>query len=72
VGLYFILKTMTLQEIQTAVDSGKTVCWSSDAYKVINGGKAGYLIKCDNGHCIGLTWADEITLNGKEADFYIK
>ena len=64
---------MTLQEIKTAVDEGKTVCWYKDNYIVIDGKKAGYLIKCTyNDYCIGLTWADGSTMNGKESEFYIK
>lgn len=63
---------MNLQEITTAVDEGKIVRWSNGAYQVINGGKAGYLIRSYNGHCIGLTWADNITLTGKEEEFYIE
>ena len=59
---------MTLQEIKTALDSGKTVHWLSDNY-IVTGD---LLIKCvSNGHCIGLTWMDGVTLNGKECDFYL-
>lgn len=66
---------MTLSEIKEAVDSGKTVCWSNDRYKVIKG-KFDYLIGFDIGgrqeNYIGLTWRDGVTLNGKEEEFYIK
>lgn len=67
---------MTLIEIKDAVDSGKTVHWSNDRYKVIKGGKAGYLIGYNIGgrgeNYIGLTWRDGVTLNGKEEEFYIE
>lgn len=61
---------MNLQQIKQAIADGKQVYWSNTSYKVIDGGKAGYLIKCSNGHSIGLTWADDVTLNGKEQDFF--
>lgn len=63
---------MTVDEIKQAVDEGKTVHWVNEAYKVIKNSKNGdYLIKCiPNKHCIGLTWVDGKTLNGKEEDFY--
>jgi hypothetical protein len=65
---------MNVTEIKEAVESGKTVCWSNDGYIVLKDKKGQWLLKfiAGNGHCIGLTWADEITLNGKEKDFYIK
>lgn len=62
---------MTLQEIKDAVLSGETVYCGNESYKVIRDSKEQWLIKCVNGHCIGLTWADGITLNGKEGDFFI-
>lgn len=63
---------MNAQEIKTAVDNGQTVNWKSPAYIVIKDSKNQYMIKCtSNNHCIGLTWADETTLNGKEEDFTI-
>lgn len=62
---------MTLQEIKEAVDAGKTVCWSNKGYKVVKGSSQ-YLIKyIQNNHCIGLTWQDGVTLNGKEDEFFI-
>lgn len=64
---------MTLQEIKDAIDSGKKVCWSNDMYDVIKDKLGQYLIVCSsNQHTIGLTWADGVTMNGKEEDFYIK
>ena len=62
---------MTLQEIKNAVDSGKKVYWQNVSYQVVKS-NLNYLIKCLwNGSCIGLTWDDEVTMNGKEQDFYI-
>lgn len=62
---------MTVQEIKSAVDNGITVHWSNELYTVIKD-KLKYLIKCSsNNHCIGLTWKDGTTLNGKESEFYI-
>lgn len=63
---------MNLQEIKQAIADGKTVHWSNGAYTVIKDNLGQYLIKHSAGHCIGLTWADETTLNGKEEDFFIK
>ena len=63
---------MTLQEIKDAVNSGKNVCWKNEFYEVIVDKKGQWLIKCHmNGSCIGLTWSDDVTLNGKESDFFI-
>ena len=63
---------MNAQEIRDAVDAGKIVHWSNRSYTVINGGVAGYLIRCEHKqHCIGLTWTDGVTLNGKPEDFYV-
>lgn len=63
---------MTLSEIKSAIERGLTVCWSNENYQVIKDKCGQYLIKClSNDHCIGLTWADETTLNGKEKDFFI-
>lgn len=64
-------KGMTLAQIKKAVNAGKTVHWSNDAYKVIKDNRGQYLIMHSNGSGIGLTWADDKTLNGKEKDFYI-
>lgn len=61
---------MTLDEIKTAIEAGRTVHWSNSGYSVIKSHDQ-YLIRHTNGHCIGLTWADNTTLNGKEADFYL-
>jgi hypothetical protein len=64
---------MNLQEIKQAIEQGKNVKWTNDNYNVIKDNKNQYLIICENNnHTIGLFWADEKTLNGKEEDFYIK
>lgn len=63
---------MTTQQIKQAVNNGKTVYWKSPIYKVIKDTNNEYLIKCDiNNHCIGLTWMDGETLNGKEDEFFM-
>ncbi len=66
---------MTLQEIQEAVRAGKIVHWMNDGYTVrcttYRSGGEQWLIECQNGHCIGLTWADDVTMNGKPNEFYI-
>jgi len=61
---------MTLEEIKSAVDKGETVHWINSLYEVIKNNRE-YLIRCkSNNHCIGLTWADGVTLNGEEKGFY--
>lgn len=66
---------MKLEQIKEAVQQGKTVHWSNTGYKVILSktykGEEQWLISHTNGHAIGLTWTDGITMNGKEEDFYI-
>jgi len=63
---------MDVNEIKQAVDDGKKVFWGNDNYEVIKGA-SGYLIKSKfNNHCIGLTWLDGVTLNGKEEEFFIE
>jgi hypothetical protein len=62
---------MTLQAIKTAINQGKRVFWKSEGYRVIKDSIDQYMIKCIyNGHCIGLTWRDGTTMNGKEEDFF--
>jgi len=64
---------MTLAEIKQAIEDGNKVHWSSDAYDVIKDSVGQYLIVCNlNDHCIGLTWRDEVTLNGMEEEFYVE
>jgi hypothetical protein len=63
---------MTLAEITSAVDRGETVHWGNEGYRVIRDRLGRYRIKCDHdGHCIGLTWLDGVTLNGKPDEFFI-
>jgi hypothetical protein len=62
---------MTLEEIKAAVEVGKTVYWSNRSYRVVKGVADQWLIKCDNGHCIGLTWTNGTTMNGKPEDFFV-
>lgn len=64
---------MTLAEILRAVDEGMPVHWQGPGWLVERrvGGDA-CIIRClSTGHCIGLTWADGMTLNGKEEEFFI-
>jgi len=64
---------MTLEEIKQAIDDGKTVHWSNPSYVVVKDNLGEYLIKCtSNDHCIGLTWADGVTVNGKPDQFFVK
>jgi hypothetical protein len=52
--------------IRQAVDEGKTVYAGTLAYQVIKDNIGQYLIFCTlNDYCIGLTWRDGVTLNGK-------
>lgn len=71
---------MTLQEIKDAIDAGKKVHWSSEAYTVIKDplrdGTFQYLIGYRMGcwrteNYIGLTWADGVTMNGRPEQFFI-
>ncbi len=68
---------MTLQEIKDAVNAGKIVHWASLAYTVVKGkcdntGEDNWVILCTlNDHCIGLTWRDGVTMNGKPEQFFI-
>lgn len=60
-------KLKTAQEIRDAVDRGQTVHMGSEAYVVIKDKRGQYLIKClYNNSFIGLTWADDTTLNGDD------
>ena len=63
---------MNLEEIKANVESGQTVHWASQAYRVIKDNVGQWLIQCDiNGYCIGLTWRDGVTMNGKESQFFV-
>jgi hypothetical protein len=64
---------MTLQEIKQAIADGSNVYWSNTGYRVLRAVNGNYNIICtSNDHCIGLTWLDGVTLNGKEIDFFIE
>ena len=71
---------MTLEEIKQAVVNGHEVCWKQTNYQVRhyqNSNKrslksSDFIIICTtNNNCIGLTWQDNITLNGDKEDFFI-
>ncbi|WP_210499202.1 hypothetical protein [Vibrio crassostreae] len=63
---------MTLAEIKAAVEAGKKVHWGNEAYTVIKDEVGQFLIICSiNNDCVGLTWTDNTTLNGKEEDFFV-
>jgi hypothetical protein len=63
---------MTLQEIKNAVLAGKTVHWASKAYVVVHDEIGQWLVHClVNNTCIGLTWRDGVTMNGKEDEFFV-
>lgn len=64
---------MTLEEIKTAVDNGQRVYQTHKGYEVIKDKLGQYLITYKyNDYCIGLTWRDGVTLNGKEEEFFIE
>lgn len=63
---------MTLDEIKTAIDAGQKVYWYNRGYQVIKDSIGQYLIKfIPNGHCIGLTGQDGVTLNGEPDEFFV-
>ena len=63
---------MNLDEIKASVESGQTVHWANQAYRVIKDNVGQWLIICDiNDHCIGLTWRDGVTMNGEEEQFFV-
>ena len=64
---------MTLDEIKAAVLAGKTVHWEQSNYVVKYHDKSEqFNIVCTtNNHCIGLTWRDGKTMNGKPEEFYL-
>lgn len=63
---------MSLEEIKTAVESGKGVYWSNNGYRVIKDNIGQWLIEHCDGHCIGLTHRDGKTMNGNPEDFFIE
>ena len=63
---------MNLQEIKSALKNNQRVFWSNTSYEVIKDNIGQYLIKCHlNNTFIGLTWRDNVTMNGDEKDFFI-
>jgi hypothetical protein len=64
---------MTTQQIKDAVLQGNKVFYGHKGYEVIIDKHNQWFIHCiANGHCIGLTWADDVTLNGIEQEFFIE
>jgi len=64
---------MTLEEIKCAVMNGHTVHWENEAYVVEYAPAIDeFLIRCVlNESIIGLTWKDDVTMNGREDQFFI-
>lgn len=62
---------MTLAEIKAAHAQGRTVHWMNEGYTVAGKDPDNLRIEFWDNHAIGLTRADETTLNGREEDFYI-
>jgi len=64
---------MTLDEIKAAVLAGKTVQWISSNYvvKYHDKSKQFNIVCLSNNHCIGLTYRDGVTMNGKPEQFYL-
>jgi len=63
---------MKLDEIKKAVDEGKHVKWSNRLYDVVKDNLGQYFIICNrNNYATGLTWTDEVTLNGRPSEFYV-
>ena len=61
---------MNLEQIKTALANGERVYWVHNGYEVIRDNLGHYLIQYEDGHCIGLTHRDGVTLNGKEKEFF--
>jgi len=64
---------MNLKEIKEAINAGKKVYWAHCGYEVVKDSKLNrYLIICkSNDYTNGLTHKDNVTMNGKESDFFI-
>lgn len=58
---------MNLKQIKAALAAGLPVHWSNVGYVV----KGDTITFTPNDHSIGLTWADGVTLNGEESDFFV-
>lgn len=66
---------MTLAEIQTAVRAGRRVFWKNQGYEVklhiLRSGAEQWLVTyAPNGHSVGLTHIDGVTLAEKPDDFF--
>jgi hypothetical protein len=63
---------MKLNEIKEAVLAGKVVHWKNGAYRVVCDSIGQWLIVCPSTKgCWGLTWANGVTMNGDESDFFV-
>ena len=63
---------MNINDIKTAVDTGKMVNWANTGYVVRKDGLGQYLIVyLPNGSAIGLTNRAGTQLNGAEGEFFI-
>jgi hypothetical protein len=63
---------MTLDEIKTAVESGKTVHWENEAYRVVKDSIGQWLVHCTiNDHYVGLTTQSGDLREGEQSGFYI-
>ena len=61
---------MTLNEIKSAVEAGRSVHWANDGYQVIKG-EAGYFVRFNSNDYLTPLTRDGVLID-KEADFYIK
>ena len=62
---------MTLEEIKEAVNKHIEVYYKSSNYVVTRSGDEYFIMALGNGHTIGLTHMDDVTMNGKEEDFFM-
>jgi hypothetical protein len=63
---------MDIDEIKAAVDSGQSVHWANEGYRIHKDNLGQYLITYElNGSTIGLTDQSGHRLNGDEADFFV-
>lgn len=63
---------MTLDEIKAAVMAGKKVHVGSMAYRVEYWAKNDeFFIVCVNGHAIGLTHRNGVTINARPDEFFV-
>jgi hypothetical protein len=61
---------MKVQEIKKQVNLGKNVFWGNTAYQVKKVGEQWLIVNKYKDDAIGLTYKDNKTLNGNEADFF--